>query len=364
MLNGNILIVGGYGAVGRVITRKLAEKYPNQVIVAGRSYENANALAQQSEGKIIPLQFDLTTAHENPNLLDDVAVVVMCLDVPDMRFVQQILHRGIHYVDITAEDAILRQIKALDSVARAGGSTVVLSVGLSPGLTNLLVRHAQTQFDSLHHADINIFLGLGEAHGAAATDWTLQNLNASYTVQENGISRQVGSFEEHKIVHFPDGLGKRRAYRFNFADQHVVTRTLNLDSVSTWIAFDPDGLARLMAVMRQTGLSKLFRYQWARKLSARLSTVGQYGSDKFVLQVVGSGEIDSRIQSQTVAVTGSGQSQATGLATAQVVEQLHTSDFPSGVFHIEQLFEPLPFIQQLVGNNVVFYESSKTNDGV
>jgi saccharopine dehydrogenase-like NADP-dependent oxidoreductase len=256
-------------------------------------------------------------------------------------------------VDITAEDAILQQIEALNGVAKANGSTAVLSVGLSPGLTNLLVRHAQTQFDSLHRADINIFLGLGEAHGAAATHWTLQNLNASYTVQENGIPRQVGSFEEHKIVHFPDGLGKWRVYRFNFADQHVVTRTLNLDSVSTWMTFDPAGLARLMAVLRQTGLSKLFRYQWARKLSARLSTVGQYGSDKFVLQVVGSGEVDGRIQSQTVAVTGSGQSHATGLVTAHVVEQLHTPQFLPGVFHSEQLFEPLPFIQQLVGENII-----------
>ncbi|MFZ1395311.1 MAG: saccharopine dehydrogenase NADP-binding domain-containing protein [Candidatus Promineifilaceae bacterium] len=358
MLNGNILIVGGYGAVGRIIAVTLANKFPGQVVVAGRSYDKANALAQRSEGKVIPLQFDLTTAHEHPDLIDDVAVVVACLDVPDTRFVEQCLLRGIHYVDITAEDSILQQIEALDVVAKAGGSTAVLSVGLSPGLTNLLIRHIQTQFENLHQADIHIFLGLGEAHGAAPARWTLQNLNASFTVQENGKSRQVSSFGEHKIVRFSHGLGERQVYRFNFADQHVVTRTLNLASVSTWVTFDPALMTRLMAFMCQTGLSKLLRYQWIEAMTVKLSTMAQRGSDKFGVQVVGQGEINGRVQTKAVAITGSGQGRATGLVTARVVEQLYATNFPSGVFHSEQLFEPLPFIKPFAKNDIIYHELS------
>ncbi len=354
-----LLIVGGYGAVGEVISLALASKFPGQVIVAGRSYDKANALARPSEGKVIPLQIDVKTAHEHPDLLDDVAVVVICLDVPDMRFVEQCLLRGIHYVDITAEDSILQQIEALDVVAKEGGSTAVLSVGLSPGLTNLLTRHIQTQFENLHQADIHIFLGLGEAHGAAAARWTLQNLNASFTVRENGKSRQVSSFGEHKIVHFPDGLGKRQVYRFNFADQHVVRRTLYLASVSTWVTFDPALMTRLMAFMCQTGLSKLLRYQWIEDMTVKLSTKAQHGSDKFGVQVVGQGEINGRFQNKAVGITGNGQGRATGLVTAGVVEQLYTTNFPSGVFHSEQLFEPLPFIKPLAKNDIIFHELSQ-----
>lgn len=74
MLSGNIFIVGGYGAVGRVIAIRLAEKFPGQVIVAGRNLEKAEALSQESEGRIRPLQLDLNTAHENPEILDGVAL--------------------------------------------------------------------------------------------------------------------------------------------------------------------------------------------------------------------------------------------------------------------------------------------------
>jgi saccharopine dehydrogenase-like NADP-dependent oxidoreductase len=359
MLQGDILIVGGYGAVGRTIANRLAEKFPGQVIVAGRNFEKAEALAQNSGGKIQPLQLDLNTAHENPDILDGVAAVVMCLDVPDMRFVRQALQRGIHYVDITADDEILQQIEALVGVAREGGSTVVLSVGLAPGLTNLLARYVQTQFDHVHQLDIYVLLGLGDAHGSAATRWTVQNLNADYVIRENGLPRQTGSFAEHKAVDFPDDPGKRKVYRFNLADQHVLTRTLHFPSVSTWLTFDPAATATLMAFLRRTDLSKLLRYQWIEDLAVKLSTAMQRGSDKYIAQIEAHGEIDGRIQTQTAAVSGHGQSKGTGLVAAQIVAQLLSGDFPPGVFHSEQLFEPRPFIQQLAEDGIVFHENTR-----
>lgn len=361
-LKPNILIVGGYGSVGQIIAQTLADKFPGQIIVAGRSYKKANALAQDSDGKIKPYHLDLTTAHENLEILDGVAVVVMCLDVPDMRFVQQILQRGIHYIDITADDTILQQIEALADVASTGGSTAVLSVGLSPGLTNLLARYAQTQFDTLNRIDIQILLGMGEAHGSAATRWTVQNLNADYTVIENRVPRPVSSFAEHGTAHFPDGLGKRKVYRFNFSDQHVIARTLNIPSVSTWITFDPASTATLMAFLRRTGLSKLLRYKWLEDMTVKLSRSFHYGSDKFVLQVEASGEKNGCFQTHTAAIIGNGQSRATGLATAQVVERVLSEDIPVGIFHSEQLFEPLPFIQELIGNKLVFHEMRQSRE--
>ncbi len=363
MLDGDILIIGGYGAVGRVIALALANKFPGQVIVAGRSYEKARSLAQELGDKIRPYQVDLTTAHENPEILDGVAVVVICLDVPDMRFVRQCLQGGIHYVDITAEDAILQQIEALDGAVKVGGSTAILSVGLSPGLTNLLARHAQAQFEDLHHVDIHGFLGLGEAHGAAAARWTLQNLNASYTVRENGRPRRVSSFGEHKQAGFPDGLGQRRVYRFNLADQHVLTRTLNLTSVSTWITFDPVLFARLMAFMHRSGLSKLLRYRWVEDAIVKMSTAVQFGSEKFAVQVEARGDKDGRVQTETYTITGDGQGRATALVAAQTVEQLLAGAFSSGVFHSEQLFEPLPFIHRLAADGIIYHESARPDEG-
>jgi len=355
MLNGNILIVGGYGAVGRVVALTLADKFPGQVIVAGRNYTKAEVLAQESKGGIHPLQLDIATAHEHSDVLEGVAIVVMCLDAPDTRFVQKVIERGIHYVDITAEDALFQQIEALNDVARSNGSTAILSVGLTPGLTNLLARHLQVQFDRLDQVDIHIFLGLGEVHGAGAARWLLKNLNASYTVRMDGKPLRVTSFGEKRIVTFPNGLGQRRAYRFNIADQHVLTRTLDLPSVSTWVTFDPSITATTMAFMRWSGLSRLLRYQRVEDIVVGLSALFKYGSDAFVVQVQASGEVDGERQNKTIAISGHEQGRATAQVTTQVVEELIASNFPPGVFHSEQLFEPMPFFQMLKKENFVLH---------
>jgi saccharopine dehydrogenase-like NADP-dependent oxidoreductase len=347
MMREKILVIGGYGAVGRVITTTLADQFPGRVIAAGRSDNKARELAQAAGGKIQPLQLDVFTAHERPEILDDVALVVMCLDQPDTRFVISVLQQGVDYVDITATYDFLARVEALDGMAKAGGSTAVLSVGLAPGLTNLLARHVQTQFDELERIDIHVLLGLGEAHGDASVRWTLQNLNETFTMSENGTARQVESFTDGKQVVFPNTPGRRTVYRFNFADQHVLTHTLGLRSVSTWLAFDPAFVTHLLAVLRRTGLSRLLDYQWAVDTVTRLSSIVRFGSERFVVQVTARGTVNGRSRMHSFAVSGDGQGRATGLVAAQVAERLLTADFPPGVFHIEQLFDPLAFIPEL-----------------
>ena len=355
MLNGNILIVGGYGAVGRVIATNLAEKFPGQVIVAGRSYEKANALAQESGGKIRPLQTNIFTAHQTPEILDGVALVVMCLDLPDTQFVQLCLQKGVHYIDVTASYDFLMQVEALHGVAKLGGSTAVLSVGIAPGLTNLLASYAQSQFDELENLDIHILLGLGEAHGEAAVRWMVENLNADFTVMEKGVEKPARSFADGKQTTFPGKLGRRTTYRFDFSDQHVIPRTLGIPLVSMRIAFDSAWMTRFMAVMKTIGLFGLLRYQWAQDTLVKLLRRFHFGSELFVAQVDGHGFVDGERKSKSFAVVGEQEARFTGLVAAQVAEKMVTAVYPSGVFHIEQLFAPLPFIEALAVYNLDFH---------
>jgi saccharopine dehydrogenase (NAD+, L-lysine forming) len=351
-----ILIVGGYGAVGRIIAAELGNLFPGSVVVAGRNGEKARALAAASNGRIQPLQMDVTRAHQTPEILDGVALVIICLDLPDTRFAEMCLRRGVHYVDITAEDPFLQQMEALDRIARDSGSTAVLSVGLTPGLSNLLAGHAQAQFDAVEQLDIHVLLGLGENHGEAATRWTLQNLNAAYPILERGASRPVGSFTEAKAVRFPGAAGRYTAYRFNLADQHVLARTMDVPSVSSWLAFDPPWMTGLLAFLRWSGLSRLLQYRRLEDLGVRLTSAIRVGSDRFAVQVEAQGTANGRQRQRQFAVTGQEQSRATGLAAAQVATQLHAKTFPGSVFHIEQVFAPLPFLEALTRRGVRFWD--------
>jgi saccharopine dehydrogenase-like NADP-dependent oxidoreductase len=211
-----ILVIGGYGQVGQVICKELGEKFPGQVIAAGRTYEKARKFSETTKGQVRPLEFDVTKKHKQSEMLAEVDTVVMCIDQDNTQFVETCFKKGIHYVDITADYNLLTEIKSLHSMAGNSGVTGLLSVGLSPGLTNLLVKYSKSYFDRLDRADISVMLGVRDKHGRAAIEWMLDNLNITFEVRENDEVKQVRSFTEGRETTFSPELGARTAYRFNF----------------------------------------------------------------------------------------------------------------------------------------------------
>ncbi len=354
-MSSNILVVGGYGAVGRVAATRLAERYPGRVIAAGRNYDKANELSKATSRKILPLALDILTAHEAPEILDEVALVIMSLDLPDTRFAEMCLQNGVDYVDVTATSTYLARVETLHEVAQAGEGTAVLSVGITPGLTNLLASYAKSHCDDLQQLDIHILLGLGEAHGEAAVRWMVENLNGSFSVQENGKAKFVENFTDGEQTVFPGKLGRRTTYRFDFSDQHVLPRTLGINTVSTRIGFESALMTDLIALAKKIGLLTLLRYQWAQDALVKLLQTLRFGTELFVAQVDAQGLANGQWQTSSSAISGDGEGRVTGLVAAQVAERLVKGNFPSGVYHIEQLFEPLPVITELESDGVRFH---------
>lgn len=116
-----ILVVGGYGNVGRTISVTLGNVFPEKVIAAGRSYEKAEQLSFETRGQVLPIALDVSQAHENDELLNQVAVVIMCLDQSDNRFVEECIRRGVHYIDISANCEFLSQARCFTQKRKSTG---------------------------------------------------------------------------------------------------------------------------------------------------------------------------------------------------------------------------------------------------
>lgn len=141
MKNGNILIIGGYGEVGGKIAKLLLQSYPNRIWIAGRNIEKAKDFCVQHKNLVRPLQLDVSE-KVHPEQLENVALVIMCLELKDTAFAQLCLNEGISYIDITASYTFLKKLEALHSLAVQKHSTAIFSVGMAPGLTNLMAMHA------------------------------------------------------------------------------------------------------------------------------------------------------------------------------------------------------------------------------
>ncbi|MFF8607794.1 saccharopine dehydrogenase [Streptomyces sp. NPDC015346] len=333
---GRVLVVGGYGAVGATVTATLGEWFPGRIVPGGRS-RGARVDVRDPEGFGRVLDG-----------LGDVVAVVLCVEPPDARVAGLCLERGIHVVDVSADRALLDGVAAHHDLAVASGATAVLSVGVAPGLTNLLAHRAHTAVGGARRLDLTVLLGSGERHGEDAVRWTLDSLVEP--APRGGAAVRVGL----------PGFGMRRAHAFPFSDQFTLARTLGVPEVTTRFCLDSRPLTAALFALRGTGP---LRAAHARPALRRLLTDSvrrvHLGGDGFALRADAYGDGDGDGRRVSYALTGNGQSRASGLVTAHVTRALLTGTLPPGTHHIEHL-PPLAHIPEaLTTDGVRVYRRSR-----
>lgn len=340
-----VLVIGGYGQVGKVICNSLADVLPGRVIAAGRSLENAKRYTSRTMGKIIPMQLDIYNVDVSDKIFEEIYIVVMCLDQKNTRFVKKCIQNAVHYIDISPSYNTLAQIEVLDLQAKENKSTIVLGVGLAPGLSNLLVKQSKSYFDAINSVDIYLMLGIGERHGKDGVEWLLNYINSEYCIVENNITKRVKSFEDCKMTIFDKKQGLRSTYRFDLADQHIIQKLLKVKSVSSRFCYDSVFLTKVVAVLKKFGFFKLLRFNWIRKLYVIIlnSILNIFqklhiGSDLYSVKIDVHGVRNNNNHSFQATIAGNNNTLMTGSIASIVTRELFSNKYPGGVFYIEELF--------------------------
>ncbi|MGW0179567.1 SDR family oxidoreductase [Nocardia sp. NPDC003345] len=288
-----VLVLGGYGAVGRHLV-DLLRADGIEVRVAGRDPDRAEVTVDLHEPGL----------HAYRAALADADIVVNAAGAEDPRPVLAAAERGRAFVDITASTEYTARLEA-----SAPAAPVLLSVGLAPGLTTLLAAAVHER--SPGPIDIAVLLGAGEHHGAAATEWTYGLLGRHF--RAGGES--VRNFTRPRGFVLP-GHRRRRMFRADFADQHILTREWGVD-VRTYFALD--SRAATLALASATWIPGAGRMPRGLPLP---------GSDEWIVL--------ARTESGHEAwARGRGQSRATAQLAVAAVRA--AADLAPGVHHLHEV---------------------------
>lgn len=344
-MKNKILVVGGYGQVGKHVCKYLAEQFPDKVIVGGRNIARAEKLIQSIEGGLLTRKVDIYDSSTFKDIMEDVLVVVMCLSPANTDFAEYCIKNGIHYIDISPTSNNISALEELSEVARQSNSTCVLGVGLLPGLSNLMVKEAGQELNKINSVKIFLMLGVGEKHGADGVKWLLDNINNIYTIKQNGKLVQKKSFGEKAQTTFPHRLKKKAAYTFDLADQHSIPKTLNVDSVTSYLTYDSRFITSEVVVLKRLGVFKLLRFRWGysfflKVFSGLLNIIIKLklSSDIYSIKIDIEGEKDQNVVTYESSILGYNNSILTGTVAAIVAEELYMDNSNSGVYYFEQLF--------------------------
>jgi hypothetical protein len=291
------LILGGYGASGAGVARLLAAE-GHQVTTAGRDPARADRVLDLRSGPDA-----LVRALDG---VDGVDVVVNAAGTEDPTLVTAATCAGAAFVDITATVGYVAALERLDPAA-----PVLVSVGLAPGLTNLLALADHRA--GAGRIDLALVVGAGERHGRAGVNWAYDLVGRDFTDPASGDP--VRNYTQPARFDLP-GLGRRRLFRADYSDQHILTRDLGIP-VRTYFGLDSRAATALLALLART--------PGGRHAPRQLPLPG---SDRWLLFARGD-------RGRNAWATGRGQAHATAVVTAVAAERAVT--LAPGVHHLHRV---------------------------
>lgn len=352
--NDNVLIVGGYGNVGKRIARLLADELGSRLLVGGRNKSRAERCAADLKTAAQARRIDVTQPATFNEALQGVAMVIMCLDTADLKFAHACVVRGVHWIDITASSDVVERLGFMQDLAAAHGVTILSSVGLAPGITNLLAKAcAMASHRELLKIDIHILFGLGDHHGKAAVAWMVNRFHRPFKVITAQGPRSVRPFVERASGKFPAPFGVRTTYRFDFSDQHTLRDTLGVEQVNSWATFDHANLTHFLSRLAQLGVLGWTRFRLVHRLFSILMRTLRGRSSRFAVSVEAMSDTDA------VRFTASGleEAHATAVIAAETARRVLAGSSKPGVFQLDQQYSLHDFEVTLAENDIVLVQS-------
>lgn len=241
-----VWILGGTGAVGRQVLRRLPQQRVVEVITVSRGAPAKAAWPRH-------VQMDLSQPDVTLPLHRGDRVINLTQRTPP-SLVYETIRRGAVFVDSSASPTYVQALRRA-AVEAAGPGYLLDCAGVAPGLTNMMACRVVERHPKTRRMEIAVELGLGKHAGLAATEWFLRNLGTSYDATINGAARNLRPGELQSRFPFHDGAPARLALGFPFVEQSVLAQKFPGPSttVLSYLALDPPWATAAVARLLRWG---------------------------------------------------------------------------------------------------------------
>ncbi len=348
-----ILIVGGYGTVGRRIAVDLAPDYPDRIVVAGRSLEEARQLAAQLGHGVRARRVDVDDPASIEATLEGVGVVVSCIDQREPHLLRAAIAHGLAYTDITPHLMQRRPTEAMKAEAVQTGARILLGAGLAPGISNMLARLGADRVGAVESVVSNILLSVGDVYGPASRSYIVEEIALPYFVLVDGRQQPVRALVGAARVPFPSPIGWRTAYLFPFSDQVFFPETLGARTAFARLTLNPAWLGGLMSALVRLRVPALMRRRaGAQERFDRLMgwLQGKYtGLDWYSVVM----EVRGSCGFVRASLIGRVQAAGTAIGAAALTRALVEGEVERpGICFAEQVVPPGPFFERLAARGL------------
>ncbi|MBI5118229.1 saccharopine dehydrogenase NADP-binding domain-containing protein [Candidatus Poribacteria bacterium] len=238
-----IVVLGGCGQAGRAIVRLLLERTDASVVIAGRSLEKAQALANDMRRMHAGAQVAASCADAvKPASLGDafrgadIVIVASTTANFTANVVRACLDARCDYFDILDSPEVADILNQFAQQAKKAGRLFITQGGLAPGMPAAIVRLAHASLDNLRGARLGLALSLKTAERYEQVydvfDFIVKTRPVAF---EGGVWRKK-SLGDTTTIDYGDRFGSRQSFAIDMPELHALPEQLGLEDLSIYAA--------------------------------------------------------------------------------------------------------------------------------
>ncbi|PNX47767.1 MAG: hypothetical protein BV457_05085 [Thermoplasmata archaeon M9B1D] len=224
-----IVVLGGSGVIGSYAVKYLSNMdIFSRVLIADSNEKKAKELSKISN-KIDFKKIDATDEKSLKSVLKDADIAINCIG-PFYKFAPKILNSvieaGIDYVDVCDDyDATEKLLDNYNKKAIDAGTTCIIGLGASPGLTNIIASLAASQLTSVDSIKVYVTRSIEEEAGGAIPYHMLHCWLGEIPIFKDGRFKKVrGLIDGEELAMFPEPFGQSMVYYFGHPEQITLPR--------------------------------------------------------------------------------------------------------------------------------------------
>lgn len=220
-----ILILGGYGATGRLLAKHLLAQTDHNLVVAGRNLEKAQAFVDAlHDQRVTAAQVDATEPSSLKQALQRVDFLLVAAPTTHHTeiVVSAALDAGVDYLDVQYSDLKLEALRAREREINERNLCFVTEAGYHPGLPSAMIRYAASKLDTVESARTAGYLNMGNIQYTEAVDELMEGfIHYQAQVYKNGAWTRPGRWDTRKFD-FGAEIGLRTCYSMFFEELRCI----------------------------------------------------------------------------------------------------------------------------------------------
>lgn len=242
MTTSTILLLGGYGSVGRRLAKLLLQETTAAIVIAGRRLPEAEASCQALRTEFPNRQIEACYADVEEvvslqRAFQGMDMVLVLTTTPEKarQIAQTALACGCNYLDIFVTAQVWNDLQTLVPEIDQKGKIFISQAGFHPGMLALMTRYGARYFDRYDEACLSMAMETALERPEQVAEIIPLITHFDSWLYENGAWRKA-TYRDAITVDVGGKFGKMQLYPFWLEEMRSLPQLLGLKKVGLYIS--------------------------------------------------------------------------------------------------------------------------------